>query len=169
MARREGTSKSNSVDATGSSQQRQDRTQNQDSHRKINIARDSTSRFGWEQVKPIQLFMAKPTVTTRGHGKFVSIKKIQAPRSGVDGMIRMSAPVDASDDEISWKSAISKPLRALKNAKSLCLRNMTRREGTSKSNSVDATGSSQQRKTRTQISGSHRKMNIASDPTSRFG
>ena len=50
----------------------------------------------------------------------------------------MGAPVYVTDDEISWKSAISKPLRASKNAKSLCLRkrrsshgfpNVTRRDG----------------------------------------
>ena len=95
--------------------------------------------------------MAEPPVTTRGHEKMVLDKFEWHHGPAWATMFRMSAPVDASDDEISWKSAISKPLRALKNAKSLCLRNMTRREDTSKSNSVDATGSSRQRTKWTQM------------------
>ena len=80
-------------------------------------------------MKPIELFMAKQTVTTRVYETFVFIKHFRGQGPVWMTIFRMSAPVDASDDEISWKSAISKPLTALKNAKSFCLRNMTRREG----------------------------------------
>ena len=115
------------------------------------------------------MFMAKPTVTTRGCGKFVCIKIFRDQGPAWTTVFRMSAPVDALDDEISWKRAISKPLRALKNAKSLCLRQVTRGECTSKSNSVDTTGSSAAKKAWAYFKDSHRKINIAQNPTNERG
>ena len=84
MTRREGTSKSNSVDATGSSHAKKGRTYFRDSHRKLNIARDPTSRFGWGGLEITHFFMLEPTVTTRGHEKNGFETKFQGPRSDMD-------------------------------------------------------------------------------------
>ena len=71
MTRREGTSKSIWVDATARFAPKANGTQMQDSPRKINIARDLVVRFGFRQVKLVQLLIVNRPVTTRSHEKFV--------------------------------------------------------------------------------------------------
>ena len=77
MTRREGTSKSNSVDARGDFASKLDVAQIYFSHRKIDTALDPTNRFCRKQVKPIQLVMANPLVTTRSARKFVFEKIVR--------------------------------------------------------------------------------------------
>ena len=81
MTRREGTSTSNSLCATGQFGKKMNRAQVVDSHRKIDIARDPTNGFGSRQVKPAHVFMESTMVQTRSHETFVidNIFPVQGP------------------------------------------------------------------------------------------
>ena len=71
VTRREGTSKSNCVDARRRFAAKANVAQMGDSPRKIEPAPDPAIRFGSRQVKVQHLFMADPPVTARSHQQFV--------------------------------------------------------------------------------------------------